>query len=167
MLNIFRKHRQKFFGFVMLGLVSLLMLGFGIDAFFSGGRNNSAMEINGRKVTLNEFSRERAQITSRMRRQLGESFDQFKDQLNIPQQTVDSIISQSLVDSFTDKLGFSVGDKQVAARIQQEASTYFNGNLTKDNYKRFLQLTGMTGACLLYTSPSPRDLSTSRMPSSA
>ena len=28
-------------------------------------------------------------------------------------------------------------------------------------------LTARTGACLLYTSPSPRDLSTSRMPSSA
>ena len=28
-------------------------------------------------------------------------------------------------------------------------------------------LTPDTGACLLYTSPSPRDLSTSRMPSSA
>ena len=27
--------------------------------------------------------------------------------------------------------------------------------------------TGVIGACLLYTSPSPRDLSTSRMPSSA
>ena len=26
---------------------------------------------------------------------------------------------------------------------------------------------GLTGTCLLYTSPSPRDLSTSRMPSSA
>ena len=27
--------------------------------------------------------------------------------------------------------------------------------------------TGLVGGCLLYTSPSPRDLSTSRMPSSA
>ena len=29
------------------------------------------------------------------------------------------------------------------------------------------ELFGLSGACLLYTSPSPRDLSTSRMPSSA
>ena len=28
-------------------------------------------------------------------------------------------------------------------------------------------ITGSNGVCLLYTSPSPRDLSTSRMPSSA
>ena len=32
---------------------------------------------------------------------------------------------------------------------------------------QFLGMLGMHGTCLLYTSPSPRDLSTSRMPSSA
>ena len=34
-------------------------------------------------------------------------------------------------------------------------------------YKFTVQNATLTGACLLYTSPSPRDLSTSRMPSSA
>ena len=33
--------------------------------------------------------------------------------------------------------------------------------------ERISALEGGVGACLLYTSPSPRDLSTSRMPSSA
>ena len=43
-----------------------------------------------------------------------------------------------------------------------------------DNLKRMIEATGSddqtaveVNACLLYTSPSPRDLSTSRMPSSA
>ena len=36
------------------------------------------------------------------------------------------------------------------------------------DYKSFLKsLSALDGDCLLYTSPSPRDLSTSRMPSSA
>ena len=33
--------------------------------------------------------------------------------------------------------------------------------------QEFLRFTGQESVCLLYTSPSPRDLSTSRMPSSA
>ena len=37
--------------------------------------------------------------------------------------------------------------------------------MTKINFA--LQAGAMTCLCLLYTSPSPRDLSTSRMPSSA
>ena len=48
--------------------------------------------------------------------------------------------------------------------------------LKPDEYQRILDLIGrepsftelgIFSACLLYTSPSPRDLSTSRMPSSA
>ena len=39
---------------------------------------------------------------------------------------------------------------------------------TKFNYyDNYIHATPKTGICLLYTSPSPRDLSTSRMPSSA
>ena len=37
----------------------------------------------------------------------------------------------------------------------------FNAHITVDTYENQIQI------CLLYTSPSPRDLSTSRMPSSA
>ena len=40
------------------------------------------------------------------------------------------------------------------------------GPLTRMSMPELLRFTRMTG-CLLYTSPSPRDLSTSRMPSSA
>ena len=40
------------------------------------------------------------------------------------------------------------------------------GEQRSDYFNLFL-LTGLLGGCLLYTSPSPRDLSTSRMPSSA
>ena len=39
-----------------------------------------------------------------------------------------------------------------------------NGSVEPD---KFLTIATMVVACLLYTSPSPRDLSTSRMPSSA
>ena len=42
------------------------------------------------------------------------------------------------------------------------------GNLGQDPETRYLPSGGaVTNVCLLYTSPSPRDLSTSRMPSSA
>ena len=47
-----------------------------------------------------------------------------------------------------------------------------NGEPIKKNIENILKnkksvIFGLPGACLLYTSPSPRDLSTSRMPSSA
>ena len=45
------------------------------------------------------------------------------------------------------------------------ATERFSGRLSLDPALRLLDVG--CGACLLYTSPSPRDLSTSRMPSSA
>ena len=42
----------------------------------------------------------------------------------------------------------------------------FNSD-TGNNYRRLFSENGGAKDCLLYTSPSPRDLSTSRMPSSA
>ena len=40
-------------------------------------------------------------------------------------------------------------------------------SLHMENLRRVKEFDGLSGICLLYTSPSPRDLSTSRMPSSA
>ena len=47
--------------------------------------------------------------------------------------------------------------------------TQFNDTSDLDKYPRTIgaDIDMLSSACLLYTSPSPRDLSTSRMPSSA
>ena len=64
--------------------------------------------------------------------------------------------------------------------MSYELKDYLNSiNFTKENlmseedptwekkYPPFIVNKCLSGFCLLYTSPSPRDLSTSRMPSSA
>ena len=56
---------------------------------------------------------------------------------------------------------------------RQVGKTYILNKFAQENYKTFLYINMVqtTGAeflaCLLYTSPSPRDRSVSRMPSSA
>ena len=47
----------------------------------------------------------------------------------------------------------------MTARLQNHYNDAIVGEMTKEF--------GYSNVCLLYTSPSPRDLSTSRMPSSA
>ena len=55
----------------------------------------------------------------------------------------------------------------------KDSKTAASKNKTLDDYTPYLKPNGLAGkrialyTCLLYTSPSPRDLSTSRMPSSA
>ena len=50
----------------------------------------------------------------------------------------------------------------IVQQLISEGKVTINGKETKRNY-----LLKPSDICLLYTSPSPRDLSTSRMPSSA
>ena len=62
--------------------------------------------------------------------------------------------------------------KSKSILIKSNKSEYLidNGNeaiILKINNKNFLKKIYYAPSCLLYTSPSPRDLSTSRMPSSA
>ena len=55
---------------------------------------------------------------------------------------------------------FKRGDtKEIEKHLHEEASVW-------DVFTPYM-ITGKKNFCLLYTSPSPRDLSTSRMPSSA
>ena len=53
--------------------------------------------------------------------------------------------------------------------VHQEDSNWPLGEAAtlKKKFDEIFSATKYTKACLLYTSPSPRDLSTSRMPSSA
>ena len=58
----------------------------------------------------------------------------------------------------------------MAKKRPQVALVYdFDGTLSPGNMQEFgfIQATGKTKDCLLYTSPSPRDVEESRMPSSA
>ena len=55
------------------------------------------------------------------------------------------------------------GEMIITKDPQYPALIVYPGKIWKEIAKKFETL----GGCLLYTSPSPRDLSTSRMPSSA
>ena len=59
----------------------------------------------------------------------------------------------------TPGTGYVIGDSFLHSRGLNATDGYYTGIVTTQS----LRVIG----CLLYTSPSPRDLSTSRMPSSA
>ena len=75
---------------------------------------------------------------------------------------------------FNDTLGtsiegymFELADDEISGPIEEEVKTLLNGmefDVAKEMIKSGIET---LNSCLLYTSPSPRDLSTSRMPSSA
>ena len=55
--------------------------------------------------------------------------------------------------------------KRINATVQQIGDTMMTGGV--DSMEKYKYMLGQAHACLLYTSPSPRDRTRSRMPSSA
>ena len=69
---------------------------------------------------------------------------------------VDSLVTSSI----TELVDYE--EETIAAYLQADFETSFDGLPVRGNIGARI-----VNTCLLYTSPSPRDLSTSRMPSSA
>ena len=66
-----------------------------------------------------------------------------------------------------EELSLDYGAECDPNRLGQARFRYFRPHLAKSLCDVFMIIGLKYGGCLLYTSPSPRDLSTSRMPSSA
>ena len=74
-------------------------------------------------------------------------------------------IEQQMNDAITNNLNWQSANTSVTyCKETNESKVYLHGNHIATVGDDFLQV---FDGCLLYTSPSPRDLSTSRMPSSA
>ena len=73
-----------------------------------------------------------------------------------------------VLSEITAEEGETVSEQQVLGLIDDEAdSGDTKSSETKDKSEEKEAASPASESCLLYTSPSPRDLSTSRMPSSA
>ena len=64
-------------------------------------------------------------------------------------------------------LGSTLMPGALLAQAQAQTQGQDAPQITAEMVKGAAIIAGLTFSCLLYTSPSPRDLSTSRMPSSA
>ena len=74
---------------------------------------------------------------------------------------VNAVVS---IDQYKPKIGEASETVVVAFEVDQEGAASDLSNLIETDVVENLDV---DVSCLLYTSPSPRDLSTSRMPSSA
>ena len=88
----------------------------------------------------------------------------FNSNMIVNESFLDSATLRENVVSLARNIGY-VPRSRTAAKAQVSFSTAVAGTSATATLQAGLVCTG--NVCLLYTSPSPRDLSTSRMPSSA
>ena len=73
-------------------------------------------------------------------------------------------LGQRSIEEYVDK-----NDREMSfsSALREKLGHHIYGELWANNVKKFLFEKGLLNSCLLYTSPSPRDATLSRMPSSA
>lgn len=149
MLNVFRKHRKGIFASFVAGLTIILMAGFGMGGAFDSGQKNktAAITINGKEIGFDEYSRNYERLVNYYRTQYKENFENFRQFLNLEQQTIDGIVAQRLLKDLQDKFGFHVSLEQIEKEIKNNPS-YGAQLKDKQAFKDYLKQVGLTSSQL-------------------
>ena len=178
---------KKTGGFLVMAFVAFAFIFGGFGGGFSTNNQNNIAKINKTNVTTQDFID--------YVNQSGISQEAIRDNLenNIIEELLSGLISTTLIDLEIEDFDLSINERTILKNIKENKNFHDeNGTFQRIKYEKFLlsnnlsapmyelqlknrelqkHLFDFIGAgtitCLLYTSPSPRDLSTSRMPSSA
>lgn len=145
MLSTLRKQRKSIVGIFIVAVCALLMLGFGVDLMFGNRQQTAAARVGDSEISFIEYQRFYNNYVDRMRSQYGENFEQIRKFLDLEQQAMDTLITQKLLENFTNDLGLTASlTQQIPARIQ--ALPYFaERGLTPQSYQAFLRTVGLSG----------------------
>ncbi len=148
MLQEMRKYAKSWVSSIFLGALALSFAVWGIADIFKGTTDTSVATVGGTVISLAEYQRDFNNFLKNQRGLNGAQMtsDEAK-KLGVPQQTLQTMISQKALDNTVHKLGLTVNDGVIAAQIR--AAPRFNGGLGTFDHNLFLQFVNDLG----YTEP--------------
>jgi peptidyl-prolyl cis-trans isomerase D len=147
MLQAIRKYRKSLLGFLIVGVMVLTMLPFGSGLSRTlRNKHQSAIRVGDKEISHEEYRKQLDKFQRMVREQLGANYTKVLSMLNLEQQTVDQLITSTLLEKFAALLGLSASTQQIEAAIA--AHPYFRGNVTRSAYEDFLRTQGLTGVGL-------------------
>ena len=127
--------------------------------------NQSSQDLSSTRDTLGNFSNNIDTSISNINNSL-ESIKKALDESKLAEDTAQMTRDLNRVARDTNTLNGQV-NTLLAALIQQKLESVSDGNAANGGTGSNINAAATDAACLLYTSPSPRDKRQSRMPSSA
>lgn len=155
MLKTFRenfKHLKWVLWLVIAIFVIFVFVDWGMGSTRSGGGADYAALVGGSKITETEFRREFVQTEDRYRQMYGQSYSpELARAMNLPTQVLNSLVDRRLLKAEAGRLGLSVSDEEVTARILQMRDGKGNLLFVKDGvfvgeamYRRMLASANMS-----------------------
>ena len=136
MLKTFRenfKHLKWVLWAVIAVFVIFVFADWGMGAAGGGGGIDFAAKVGSSKITEVEFRREYVQAEERYRQMYGQSFSpELARAMNLPSQVLNTLVDRRLLRAETERLGLSVSDAEVTARILRMRDQQGNLLFVKD-----------------------------------
>ena len=114
---------KMFYGIVVIAFVGTIFLVWGAGGKFRK-RSRVVIEVNGKKVSFEQFQNALRSETERMRRMYGDNYDRFIKDIDINGQTADKIVQDVLIDQELKKLDVLLSDEEVDREIASNPSYY-------------------------------------------
>ena len=142
------KIREIMTGWIAAAIIVLLIIPFafwGINYYFGSGGKISAIEVNGTKVSLQEFQRAYQNIRQRWQQMTGQSVPADQDPV-LKQNTVDSLIDSELIKQINDSMGVRISDSRLTSTIK--GISEFQGTNGFDNtlYEQLISRMGYSSS---------------------
>lgn len=142
------KIREIMTGWIAAAIIVLLIIPFafwGINYYFGSGGQVSAMEVNGTKVSLQEFQRAYQNIRQRWQSATGQSIPSDQDSV-LKQNTVDGLIDRELIKQVNDAIGVRVSDQRLTNSIKSIQEFQGAGGFDKNIYQQLISQMGYNAA---------------------
>ena len=133
-------HENKRFVQVVLLLIILTFAFWGVNSYNKSSHNEALAQVNGEKISQEDFDRAVRQQQSRMREMMGSNYDQtILDKPEIKRSILEGLVNQRLLMSQARSIGLTVSEKHLIQSIEGIEAFQKDGKFDKQLYESILR----------------------------
>ncbi len=133
-------HENKRFVQVVLLLIILTFAFWGVNSYNKSSHNEALAQVNGEKISQEDFDRAVRQQQSRMREMMGSNYDQtILDKPEIKHSILEGLVNQRLLMSQARSIGLTVSEKHLIQSIEGIEAFQKDGKFDKQLYESILR----------------------------
>lgn len=129
------KHLKIVLWAVVGVFVLLVFVDWGAGRAGGPGGEAVAVQVGDQVVTETEFVDELRRTERRYQQQFGQQWEQIRDQVNVPQRTIESLVFRTLVLEEARRAGITVSEQELQREILAIPELQRNGVFAKDQYE--------------------------------
>ena len=145
MLENIRESSQGLTAKIILGFIILTFAVAGIGSY-SNSVDSSVADVNGEKITQDEFNKAYQEQRNRMAQQFGEMFETLSSDpgymSNFRKGVVDNLINQKLIDQNSEMLAIRVADQRIKSTIRNMPEFQVDGVFDNNRYLAMINQAG-------------------------